>query len=224
MTLDPTWLRRPIARIVRPAPGDDSLAVRSVPRVGLLGGSFNPAHAGHLHASSEAIRRLQLDRLVWLVSPQNPLKGRTEMAPFAARFASAQKTAAVDPRIEVSGYEEQHGLRYSADTIIRLARDHTRRYVWIIGADNLLQLPHWKHWLRLLHACPVAVLARSPYLRRAGLGLVAKRFSFARLDERHAHRLVDLAPPAWVLLHHPLHSASSTQIRREHAVSRESST
>ena len=136
------------------------------------------------------------------------------MAPFAERFRSAQDVAAVDPRIEVSDYEERHGLQYSADTIDRLIRDRSRRYVWIIGADNLLQLPHWKHWLRLLRACPVAVLARPPYLQRAGTGLVAQRLAAERLDERHAHLLAELKPPVWTMLHHPLHSASSTQIRR----------
>jgi len=213
--LDPTCLRRPIARIVHPLAADPCPLPARVARVGLFGGSFNPAHEGHLHASREALRRLRLDRLVWMVSPQNPLKERDGMAPFADRFESARKVAAGDPRIEVSDYEERHGLRYSADTITRLARDPSRRHVWIIGADNLLQLPRWKHWLRLLHACPVAVLARAPYLERAGKGLVAQRFASARVDERHAHCLADLPPPAWVLLHHPLHPASSTAIRRD---------
>ena len=147
------------------------------------------------------------------------------MAAFAERFASACQVARADPRIEVSDYEERHGLRYSADTVARLARARDRRYVWIIGADNLIQLPRWKHWLRLLHACPVAVLARAPYLERAGKGLVAQRFAAARIDERQAHRLADLPPPAWVLLHHRLHPASSTAIRGERAAaSQENST
>jgi nicotinate-nucleotide adenylyltransferase len=223
--LDPTFLRRPIARITRPLPVDAPPLARAVPRVGLFGGSFNPAHEGHLHASQEALRRLHLDRLLWLVSPQNPLKERDGMAPFAERFASARQVAAADPRIRISDYEERHGLRYSTDTITRLARDPNRRHVWIIGADNLLQLPRWKHWLRLLRACPVAVLARAPYLERAGTGLVAQRFADARIDERHAHRLADLPPPAWVLLHHRLHPASSTAIRRDRqAANRENST
>ncbi|WP_159716667.1 nicotinate (nicotinamide) nucleotide adenylyltransferase [Geminicoccus flavidas] len=217
MPLDQTFPRRPVARIdlkqpVHPAPGP-TLPVQA--RVGLFGGSFNPAHAGHLHASQEALRRLGLDRVVWLVSPQNPLKERRGMAPFSERFASARQVAQADPRIEVSDYEERHGLQYSADTVARLNRRGNRRYVWLIGADNLLQLPRWKHWLRLLHACPVAVLARAPYLERAGTGLVARRFAAARIDERQAHRLVDLPAPAWVLLHHRLHPASSTAIRGE---------
>ncbi|WP_240476767.1 nicotinate-nucleotide adenylyltransferase [Geminicoccus roseus] len=215
--MDPTFLRRPVARINRPLPAESLPLARAVPRVGLFGGSFNPAHEGHLHASQEALRRLRLDRLVWLVSPQNPLKERDGMAPFVERFASAERVAAADPRIRVSDYEERHGLRYSADTITRLARAPDRRHVWIIGADNLLQLPRWKHWLLLLQTCPVAVLARAPYLQRAGKGLVAQRFAAARLDERHADRLADMPPPAWVLLHHRLHPASSTAIRRDRA-------
>jgi nicotinate-nucleotide adenylyltransferase len=215
MVLDPSFLQRPVARIVRPVVADPVAAHPRLMRIGLFGGSFNPAHEGHLHASREAIRRLGLDRLVWLVSPQNPLKERRGMSSFALRFASAQKMAAADPRIEVSDYEERHGLRYSADTIARLAHDRSRRHVWIIGADNLLQLPRWKHWLRLLQACPVAVLARAPYLERAGKGVVAQRFAGARIDERLAHCLADLPPPAWVLLHHRLHPASSTAIRGE---------
>jgi nicotinate-nucleotide adenylyltransferase len=184
--MDPVSLRRPVARIARPAMS---------------------------HATREALRRLRLDKVVWLVSPQNPLKTRSGMASFADRFASARRVAAADPRIEVSDYEEQKNLRFSVDTITGLARDPSRRHVWIIGADNLIQLPRWKHWLRLFHACPVAVIARAPYLERAGLGLVARRFAGARLDERQAHVLADLSPPAWVLLHHPLHPASSTAIR-----------
>lgn len=215
MLLDPLCLRRPIARIVRPAPIPPGCPPRARPRIGLFGGSFNPAHEGHLHASREAIRRLQLDRLLWLVSPQNPLKEKEGMAPFPVRFASALEVARADRRIVVSDYEQRSGLRYSVDTLLRLTRDPDRRYVWVIGADNLLQLPRWRHWLRLIYACPVAVLARAPYLERAGKGLVAQRFAAARIDERHAHRLADLPPPAWVLLHHQLHPASSTAIRRD---------
>ena len=212
--MDPYTPRRPLTRIARPIAPPDAVVLRSVPRVGLFGGSFNPAHAGHLHATREALRRLRLEKVVWLVSPQNPLKARSGMASFGERYASALQVAAADPRIEVSDYEEQRQLRFSVDTITSLVRDRSKRHVWIIGADNLIQLPRWKHWLRLFHACPVAVMGRAPYLERAGMGLVARRFAGARVDERQAHVLADLPPPAWVLLHHPLHPASSTAIRQ----------
>jgi nicotinate-nucleotide adenylyltransferase len=212
--MDPYTPRRPLVRIVRPVASPETILRRAVPRVGLFGGSFNPAHAGHLHASQEALRRLRLDKIVWLVSPQNPLKAKNGMASFEERFAGALQVAGADRRIEVSDYEERKNLRFSVDTITSLVRDRSKRHVWIIGADNLIQLPQWKHWLRLFHACPVAVMGRAPYLERAGLGLVARRFAGARIDERQAHALADLPPPAWVLLHHPLHPASSTAIRQ----------
>ena len=202
---------RPLARIRIPLDRPD--AAPRPTRIGLLGGSFNPAHAGHLHVSREALARLRLDKVWWLVSPQNPLKPTTGMAPFVERFAGAVEVAAADPRIVVSDFEVRHGLSFTVDTLARLTRLPGIRFVWLIGADNLLQMPRWRHWERLFQACPVAVLARAPYLERAGKGMAAQRFAAARIDERAAGSLADMPPPAWVLLHNRMHPASSTAIR-----------
>ena len=119
-------------------------------RVGLLGGSFNPAHDGHLHISRLALKALDLDEIWWLVSPQNPLKSSDEMASFEDRFARAAEVAAPERRIRVSDFETRLGTRYTADTIEQLLKRHKRqRYVWIMGADNLIQIPRWQRWTYL---------------------------------------------------------------------------
>ena len=125
-------------------------------RIGLLGGSFNPAHEGHLHISRQALRRLKLDVVWWVVSPQNPLKPTAGMAPFEERFASAARVAAAEPRIVVSDIERTLGTRFSIDTVESLKATHPdTRFVWVMGADNLLQAPRWTNdrSLRPLPTC-----------------------------------------------------------------------
>lgn len=182
-------------------------------RVGLLGGSFNPAHEGHLHISLAALRSLGLDRVWWLVSPQNPLKPAKGMAPHAERLAAARSMAR-HPRIVVTGIESRLNTRYTADTLVRLARRYPRiRFVWLMGADNLIQIPRWRGWTRIFHSVPVAVLARPTYSRPALSGAAAHRFAWARVSGRRAHLLADLPPPAWTFLFIRRHPASATAIR-----------
>jgi nicotinate-nucleotide adenylyltransferase len=186
-------------------------------RIGLLGGSFNPAHQGHLAISRDALRHLRLDRVWWLVSPQNPLKPVTDMASFGDRFASARALAAADRRILVSDLEQRLGIRYTVDTILWLKqhrRDHT---VWLIGADNLLQLPKWRHWRRLVAIVPIAVFDREPYSYPASTGRVARAYADRRLEQSAAPALAQQRPPAWVYLRLRRHEASSTAIRRVRA-------
>ncbi|MDP5279447.1 nicotinate-nucleotide adenylyltransferase [Sphingomonas sp. DG1-23] len=136
-------------------------------RIGLLGGSFNPAHRGHRKLSLHAIRALGLDEVWWLVSPGNPLKPEAGMAPFAARLASARKMARHAP-IRVSDVEARLGTRYTADTLRRLPRLYPRhRFVWLMGADNLAQFHHWRDWRRIARQVPIAVIARPGYNARA---------------------------------------------------------
>ena len=208
-------IRRPVARINRPRP--ELAAPHPLPRrrIGLLGGSFNPAHDGHLAISRDALRHLGLDRVWWLVSPQNPLKPVADMADFADRFASARALAARDRRIVVSDLEQRLGTRYTVDTILWLKRHRCEYIVWLIGADNLLQLPKWRHWRRLLTLVPIAVFAREPYSYRASAGRVARAFAARRLGQRAARALAQHTPPAWVYLRLRRHEASSTAIRRE---------
>jgi nicotinate-nucleotide adenylyltransferase len=209
--------RRPVARINRPRP--DQASPRPVPRrrIGLLGGSFNPAHEGHLAISRDALRHLGLDRVWWLVSPQNPLKPASGMASFAERFASARALAAQERRIVVSDLEQRLDTRYTVDTILWLKRHCRDNIVWLIGADNLLQLPKWRHWRRLLATVSIAVFDREPYSYPALAGRVARAYADRRLEQRAARALAQHPPPAWVYLRLRRHEASSTAIRREQA-------
>jgi nicotinate-nucleotide adenylyltransferase len=206
--------RRPVARINRPRPAETPPRPVSRRRIGLLGGSFNPAHDGHLAISREAIRRLRLDRVWWLVSPQNPLKPVSGMASFADRLAAARALAASDPRIVCSDLEQRLGTRYTVDTLRWLRRRSRARLVWLIGADNLLQLPRWRHWVRLLAMVPIAVFDRQPYSYPASAGRVARAYAQRRLNERDAPALAERRPPAWVYLRLRRHQESSTAIRR----------
>jgi nicotinate-nucleotide adenylyltransferase len=190
-------------------------AVRRAPRVriGLLGGSFNPAHAGHLAISREALKRLRLDRLWWLVSPQNPLKGADQTADLEQRLAAA-RALANDPRVIVTDLERRIGTRYTVDTIEWLTRRSRDRFVWLIGADNMVQLPRWRRWQRLVRMVPIAVFDREPYSYVASAGRMASAFARGRLPERCARAVVEMPPPAWVYLRLRRHQASSTALRQ----------
>ncbi len=182
-------------------------------RVGLLGGSFNPAHDGHRHIAELALSRLDLDEVWWLVSPQNPLKKSAGMAALANRFASATEFAR-HPRMRVTDLETALGTRYTAQTLARLRNIYPRiSFVWVMGADNLLQIPAWKGWSQIFHAVPVAVFARAPYSSRALSGAAAGRFAGSRLPQRAARSLAKQTPPAWAFVHARLHAASATAIR-----------
>ena len=181
--------------------------------IGLLGGSFNPAHEGHRHISLLALRRLGLHEVWWLVSPQNPLKPRAGMAAFDERLAAA-KSAAGDRRLRVSDIERRLGSCYSVDTVARLRQRFPRlRLVWIVGADNLPTLAEWRRWPALFRALPVAVIDRWPYSRFASVVKPAKRFARRRMAERRARGLARCKPPAWMVIHGPLHPASATALR-----------
>ncbi len=187
-----------------PAPGQ---------RIGLLGGSFNPAHEAHLAISRQALRRLRLDQVWWLVSPQNPLKESRETEALAKRLDQA-RTLARDPRISVGAIETALGTVYSVDTLAALAKRFPRvHFVWLMGADNLIQIPAWKFWQELFHILPVAVFDRPSYHLGALAGKAARRFARHRLPESRAGGLACQAPPAWVFIHQGLHPQSSTQIR-----------
>jgi nicotinate-nucleotide adenylyltransferase len=207
-------LRRPVARINRPRrPREEPRRQRRL-RVGLLGGSFNPAHAGHRAISVEAIRRLRLDRVCWLVSPQNPLKPAGGMASFAKRLAFA-KSVARHPKIVVSDVEQRLGTRYSVDTVRRLQRSRHARFIWLMGADILLELPRWHSWQELLKRLPIAVFDRQPYSYRALRSRVAQRYRRERRAERTAPALVEREAPAWIYLHSRRRDESSTGIRQQ---------
>ncbi|MEX2644381.1 MAG: nicotinate-nucleotide adenylyltransferase [Acetobacterales bacterium] len=188
-------------------------------RIGLLGGSFNPAHDGHRHISLVCLKALGLDEVWWLVSPQNPLKQRRGMAPLPDRLAGA-KAVAAHPRLHATDIEQALGTRYTIDTLRALKRRFPRaHFVWIMGADNAVQVSRWRHWTRMFHTVPVAILPRRPYFFQAMMGKAATRFRRARLSAKAARRLPPRTPPAWVALCGPLHPASATEIRARHGSS-----
>ncbi len=182
-------------------------------RVGLLGGSFNPAHAGHLHISRLALELLGLDEVWWLVSPHNPLKAEAGMAAMDERLAAAQEMAG-EGRIVVSDIERRLATRYTIDTLRHLKRHQPEvRLVWLMGADNLLQIRRWKSWRAIFRTVPIAVFARPTYDSRALSSAASRRFAHRRVRPSRAAGLVMMRPPAWVFLRTPLHDASATRIR-----------
>ena len=186
-------------------------------RIGLLGGSFNPSHDGHLELTRTALARLALDEVWWLVSPQNPLKPEAGMAGLEERVSQARE--AVDqPQVRVTALEAALGTRFSVDTVQALTRHFPKvRFVWLMGADNLIQLPEWKDWRRLFERVPIAVFARPGYSERALATKPAELFARVRLAESQATELADRPPPAWVFIHGPLNPSSSTALRAQAA-------
>ncbi len=183
-------------------------------RIGLLGGSFNPAHAGHVHVSLEALKRLNLDEVWWLVSPQNPLKAADGMAGLAQRMAGARAITRAHQRLRVTDLERVLGTRYTIDTVRALRRYHPKaRFVWLMGADNLRQLPRWKGWAGLVETIPIAVIDRPGFAPAALSGAPARRYAGARLAPAAARSLADRAAPAWTFLYTRLNPLSATAIR-----------
>ncbi|MDN4631583.1 nicotinate-nucleotide adenylyltransferase [Sphingomonas sp. PvP056] len=183
-------------------------------RIGILGGSFNPAHAGHRAISLAAIKALGLDEVWWLVSPGNPLKQtRSDMAPFAARVASATRMARRAP-IRVSTIEQRLGTRYTVDTVTKLRRLYPKKhFIWLMGADNLAQFDQWKGWRRIAREVPIAVIARPGYDSDA---LAAPAMGWLRRARRPAHQAKNWTQwrlPALVLLRFRPDPRSATQLR-----------
>ena len=181
-------------------------------RIGLLGGSFDPPHGGHVHITRWALRNLRLDRVWWLVSPGNPLK-QSGPAGIERRLAACR--ALIDhPRVTATDIERHLATRYTADTLARLTRHYAGvRFVWLMGADNLAGFHRWQRWDRIMANYPVGVLARPGEQVKAGLSPAARRFSRWRLPEGAATLLGRRGTPCWALLTGPMSPASSTAIR-----------
>jgi nicotinate-nucleotide adenylyltransferase len=183
-------------------------------RIGLLGGSFNPAHRGHRHISLRAMRALGLDEVWWLVSPGNPLKeGAKDMAPFDARFASA-KHQARGARIRASDFEAREGTRYTVDTVRRLKQRYPQhRFIWLLGSDTLRNFHKWRHWRGLAREVPIAVIRRPGYDSQAH---AARAMGWLRRFVRpsgQARNWTEWSAPAILLLRLPPDPASATAIR-----------
>lgn len=181
---------------------------------GLLGGSFNPAHGGHRRLSLAAIDALGLDELWWLVSPGNPLKSEEGMAPLDARVARARQVARRS-RIRVTAIEAQLGTRYTVDTVRALMKRFPgRRFVWIIGADNLGQFHRWRRWRALARLVPIAVMVRPDYIGIAAANPATAWLRHFVRPTPDAKQWTRWSPPAIVLLHMHPDPSSATAIRR----------
>jgi nicotinate-nucleotide adenylyltransferase len=182
-------------------------------RIGLYGGSFNPAHLGHRHVTLMALRRLGLDRVWWLVSPGNPLKSRSALPPVVARCAQAQRIAR-HPRIAVTGIEAALKVRFTVQTLRFLKRRRPGvHFVWIMGADSLGTFHRWKGSAEIARLVPIAVIDRPGSTMTPLNARAAQRLSGARVPEDAAQTLAMRQPPAWIFLHGPRSPLSSTEIR-----------
>jgi nicotinate-nucleotide adenylyltransferase len=181
-------------------------------RVGLLGGSFDPPHDGHVHITRWALRAFALDQVWWVVSPGNPLKARGP-ADLARRMAACHDIIR-HPRVHVTDIESRLGTRYTADTLAALRhRYRSLRFVWLMGADNLASFHRWERWQWIIETMPIGVLARPDQQLRAALAPAARRYPARRLPGHAAQILAMRRAPCWTLLTGPMSALSSSEIR-----------
>lgn len=181
-------------------------------KIGLFGGSFNPAHSGHVLVAETAMKRLGLDWVWWIVARGNPLK--SDHGDYDARLSSARQIAD-HPRMLVSDLERDAGLTYTCDTLAALQqRAPGANFVWLMGADSLAGFHRWKKWDQIAESVPIAVIARPGSGPKARFSPFAQRYQSARVPEHAALSLAGRSSPAWVYLDGPVDSASSTAIRR----------
>lgn len=180
--------------------------------IGLLGGSFDPAHDGHVHITRAALRRFGLDAVWWLVTPGNPLKDHGP-APLEVRITRAQRVM-THPRVTITGVEALLGTRYTAETIAALQRRYPHaRFTWLMGADNLAQFHLWQDWREIMARVPVGVLARPGDRLSARLSPTARIMRAARLPARDARLLPHCTAPTWCFVNIAMSDLSSTELR-----------
>jgi nicotinate-nucleotide adenylyltransferase len=185
-------------------------------RIGLMGGSFNPPHEGHLICALTALRRLKLDQLWWMVSPGNPLKSGEGLAGFKERMAMS-RALAHDPKIKVTGFEAELGSPYTYATLRFVKQRYpSTRFVWVMGADNLATFDRWQHWHDIARLVPIAVVDRPGWHLKALASPAARLLAGRRVPQSAAPLLPAMTPPAWVLLSTRLSEASSTALRTAH--------
>jgi len=180
--------------------------------IGLLGGSFDPAHRGHVHITREALKRFGLDKIWWLVTPGNPLKAEGP-APLADRLSHA-RAVMQHPDVEVTDIEAHTGTRYTAETLQDITRLYPGvRFVWLMGADNLADFHLWERWDEIMHRVSVGVIARPGDRVSGRMSPAARRFRRHQIRGREAARLGQAEAPAWCLINVPMMDVSSSEIR-----------
>lgn len=181
-------------------------------RIGLFGGSFNPPHAGHRLVTLIALRRLKLDRIWWIVTPGNPLKDTRDLPPLAARMSACRRLMP-EPMVDITGIESAIGTRYTLDTLRYLRRRcPTVRFIWIMGADNLIQFHRWQGWRDIARLMPIAVIDRPGATLRATASRTASTLARRRLPERKSAALAG-RKGNWIFIHGPRSPQSSTRLR-----------
>lgn len=182
--------------------------------IGLMGGSFNPPHAGHLQIARTALKSLKLDRLWWIVTPGNPLKSGRDLAPLADRMAASRRLIGSDRRMHITSFEAPLGLSFSVDTIAFLQRRYPgTRFVWVMGADNLASFHRWRHWRQIAVRLPIAVVDRPGWHLAAIASPAGRALAARRIAPPAARALAAKPPPVWTFLSGPLSPASSTALR-----------
>ena len=181
--------------------------------VGLLGGSFDPAHEGHAHITREALKRFGLDHVWWLVSPGNPLKARAP-APMVRRIAAA-RTLMDHPKVRITDIEARMGTRYTAETLRALQTRYPGvRFVWLMGADSFADFHRWDNWEWIMAHVPLGILARPGQRISARMSRAARHFKPHKRPGREAKQLHLMPAPAWCFVNVPMSGASSTAIRK----------
>lgn len=185
-------------------------------KIGLLGGSFNPAHEGHYHISIEALKRLKLDAVWWLVSPQNPLKSTGDMAGYAQRVASAEHFCQKHPALSICEIEQQNGLKYTAETLQFIQETHPHhQFIWLMGSDNLAQLHRWKEWHNIMNYIPICIIDRAPHSHASLRSKAALAYQQHRVSPTQLAKKGAIKTPQWSYLFIPRHNESATRLRNE---------
>jgi nicotinate-nucleotide adenylyltransferase len=180
-------------------------------KIGLFGGSFDPAHKGHLHVAKAGLRELRLDQVWWLVSPQNPLK--QEQPSYESRVETV-KDLTLPPRMAISHVEKEANTNYTVDLLRLLKKRHPdTQFVFMMGADNFAQLPKWRKWQDIMAAYPIAVISRPGGGLKARLGQAARQYADSRVPEQCAASLAEMTAPRWTYLTLPLDKRSSSALR-----------
>ncbi|MDB4831059.1 nicotinate-nucleotide adenylyltransferase [Hyphomicrobiales bacterium] len=184
-------------------------------KIALLGGSFNPAHSGHVQISEIALKKLNLDYVLWLVSPKNPIKNYENLIPIEQRVEKARSIIS-NKKILVTDIESKINTKYTIDTLKYLTTRYAeRKFVWLMGADNLTNFHLWKSWKEIAKIMPIVIIDRPESSLKALASLAANYLKQYRLDEEDSNYLIYKKAPAWIFIHDQLNGISSTKIRNK---------